>query len=113
MKEQLCDETKHQSHLTLVDVPTAADMANLFKALADTTRVRIISALLYGEACVGDLSDSLGMSMSAISHQLRTLRQMRLVRTRRQGKHVFYALDDEHVVELFQRSLEHVRHGGG
>jgi DNA-binding transcriptional ArsR family regulator len=94
----------------LVDGPLAAQMAAAFKALADPTRVRIISALLHTELCVGDLASCLGMSASAVSHQLRLLRQMRLVRSRREGKHVFYTLDDEHIYELFQRGLEHASH---
>ena len=93
-----------------LDDPTAGRMAAIFKALADPTRVRIISALACGEVCVGDLAASLGMSMSAVSHQLRLLRGMRLVRRRRGGKHVFYSLADEHIYDLFQRGLEHAQH---
>jgi ArsR family transcriptional regulator len=94
----------------LVDGPLAAQMADTFKALADPTRVRIISALLHTELCVGDLASCLGMSISAVSHQLRSLREMRLVRSRRQGKHVFYTLDDDHIYDLFQRGLDHASH---
>ncbi len=94
----------------LVDGPLAALMADTFKALSDPTRVRIISALLHTELCVGDLAACLGMSASAISHQLRLLRDMRLVRSRREGKHIFYALDDEHIYQLFQQGLDHASH---
>jgi DNA-binding transcriptional ArsR family regulator len=94
----------------VVDDSLSTRMAATFKALADPTRVRIISALLHTELCVGDLASCLGMSISAISHQLRLLREMRLVRHRREGKHVFYTLDDDHIYDLFQRGLEHASH---
>jgi ArsR family transcriptional regulator len=96
---------------TPVDTDTAARIAEFFSALSDPTRVRIVSALSSGELCVGDLSAALGMSSSAISHQLRLLRQLRLVRRRREGQLVYYGLDDEHVVALFEQGTQHVRHG--
>lgn len=89
----------------------ASDLANLFVALSDPTRILIISALLDGEIGVGELVDRLGVSKSAISHQLRGLRDKRLIRTRKQGRNVFVCLDDDHVIELFQRGLDHVLHG--
>lgn len=85
-------------------------LAEIFKALADPTRVRIIHALSHAELCVSDLAAVLGMTESAISHQLRLLRSLRIVRSRRDGKLIFYALDDEHVTHLFQLSLEHIGH---
>jgi ArsR family transcriptional regulator len=88
----------------------AEQLAQIFRALADPTRVRIVSVLAEVELCVGDLAAVLGMSVSAVSHQLRLLRELRVVRKRREGKHVYYALDDEHVEDLFARGLEHVRH---
>jgi ArsR family transcriptional regulator len=94
----------------MADEATAVRLAGLFKALSDPTRVRIVSLLAEAELCVCDLSSALGMSQSAISHQLRTLRDLRLVRWRREGREIFYALDDEHVVDLFHRGLEHVAH---
>lgn len=93
-----------------LDDSTSERMAGTFKALADPTRVRIIAALSRTELCVGDLAAGLGMSVSAVSHQLQLLRAMRLVRSRRAGKRVFYALDDEHIADLFQRTLDHVQH---
>ena len=94
--------------------PIGADMtaqvAEIFKALADPTRVRILHALLHAELCVGDLAAVLEMSESAVSHQLRLLRGLRVVRARREGKLVYYAPDDEHVTRLFQLSLEHLGH---
>ena len=88
-----------------------AQVAEIFKALADPTRVRIIAALIDGPRNVSDISQAINLSESAVSHQLRGLRQMRLVRAQKQGREVYYNLDDEHVVDLFQRGLDHVRHG--
>ena len=89
----------------------ASDLASLFDSLSDPTRILIISALLDGEIGVGELVDRLGLTKSAISHQLRGLRDKRLIRTRKQGRNVFVCLDDDHVIELFQRGLDHVLHG--
>ncbi len=94
----------------VIDDATTARMAETFKALADPTRVRILHALSHAELCVGDLALLLGMSESAVSHQLRMLRNLHIVRSRRDGKLVFYTLDDDHVTRLFQLSLEHVGH---
>lgn len=88
-------------------------LADVFKALGDPTRVRIIQALLVGELCVCDLAEVLGMTQSAVSHQLRVLRGLYLVRNRREGKEVFYSLDDEHVMQLLAQAQDHVRHTGG
>jgi DNA-binding transcriptional ArsR family regulator len=88
------------------------DLADLFKVFGDSTRVRIISALLHAEMCVCDIAALLGMSKSAISHQLRTLRQTKLVKYRREGKVVFYSLDDEHVGTIFSQGLVHVGEPG-
>ncbi|MDR2176481.1 MAG: metalloregulator ArsR/SmtB family transcription factor [Treponema sp.] len=87
------------------------DLADLFKVFGDSTRVRIISALLHAEMCVCDIAALLGMGKSAISHQLRTLRQTKLVKYRREGKEVFYSLDDEHVSTIFSQGLVHVGEG--
>lgn len=95
----------------LLDERTTADMAELFQALADPSRVRIVAALAHDEMSVGALAEAVGLSESAVSHQLRGLRQMRLVRARKKGRQVFYRLDDDHVVELFERGLDHVLHG--
>lgn len=89
----------------------AIRLADLFSTLSDASRVRIISALLEKEMSVGALADKLEMSQSAISHQLRGLRQMRLVRARKDGRQVFYRLDDDHVEQLFRMGLDHVEHG--
>jgi DNA-binding transcriptional ArsR family regulator len=93
-----------------MDEVTAEQLAQVFRALADPTRVRMVSVLVEAELCVGDLAAALGMSVSAVSHQLRLLRELRVVRRRRQGKRIYYALDDDHVRDLFERGLEHVQH---
>ena len=88
----------------------AIHLAELFSALSDASRVKIIAALLAGPANVQSLAQAVGISESGVSHHLRGLRQMRLVRFRKQGRHVFYSLDDEHVTALFRRGMEHVLH---
>ena len=93
-----------------LDTHTAEQLARTFKALSDPTRVRIIAMLAERELCVHELAEALGMSHSAISHQLGTLREMRLVRFTKAGRHVYYALDDDHIDSLFRQSLEHIQH---
>ena len=88
------------------------EIAELFKVFGDSTRVRIISALLHSPMCVCDIAYLLGMSKSAISHQLRVLRQTRLVKYRREGKIVFYSLDDDHVAGIFKMALIHLSEHG-
>ena len=90
---------------------TSTHLADLFSALSDRTRLRMISVLLDGERNVGELASQLEMTESAVSHQLRGLRQLRLVRSRKDGRQVFYALDDDHVAKLYRLGLEHVEHG--
>lgn len=89
----------------------AIQLAELFSALSDASRVRIIALLLDGEMGVGALAEKLNMTESAVSHQLRGLRQMRFVRARKSGRQVFYRLDDDHVEKLYRMGLEHVAHG--
>ncbi|MBP3371821.1 MAG: helix-turn-helix transcriptional regulator [Clostridia bacterium] len=86
------------------------DLADFFKVLGDSTRVRILMALDVSELCVCDLADALSMTKSAVSHQLRALRQARLVRYRKEGKNVFYSLDDEHVRAVIEMALVHLQH---
>ena len=90
---------------------TSAHLADLFSALSDPSRLRIISVLLEGEMNVGEIASQLEMSESAVSHQLRGLRQLRLVRSRKDGRQVYYALDDDHVEKLYRLGLDHVGHG--
>lgn len=99
-----------EKEMTL-DETTAAQMAELFRTLSDSSRVRIISALTTGEMSVGQLAELVDISHSAVSHHMRHLRQMQLVRSRKEGRYVYYNLDDEHVSDLFRCGLEHVRHG--
>ena len=99
------------SQRTQLDEGLAAQMAELFSSLGDNSRVQIIAALMDGEMNVSALAAIVGISESAISHHMRQLRQLRLVRTRKDGRYVFYALDDQHVADLFRCGLEHVQHG--
>ena len=91
---------------------TSTHLADLFSAFSDPTRLRIISVLIDDEMNVGEIATQLGMTESAVSHQLRGLRQMRLVSTRKNGRQVYYALDDDHVAKLYRLGLEHVDHEG-
>lgn len=91
----------------LVDGLTATHLAQTFKALSDPSRVRIVSALAGGELCVCDIAASVGMSQSAVSHQLRTLREADLVQFRKEGRRAYYTLDSDHIVELFDAGLRH------
>ncbi|MCH5265740.1 MAG: helix-turn-helix transcriptional regulator [Lachnospiraceae bacterium] len=84
------------------------DLAELFKVFGDSTRIRILYELFDKEMCVGDIAGALNMTQSAISHQLRVLKQSRLVKFRREGKTVFYSLDDAHVRSVIEMGLEHV-----
>ncbi|MCE1252938.1 MAG: metalloregulator ArsR/SmtB family transcription factor [Anaerolineae bacterium] len=94
----------------LLDETRATLLAETFQALADINRLRLISAMMDGELCVCDLAVVTGMSQSAVSHQLRGLRTLRLVKYRKEGRTVYYSLDDEHIRDLFQRGLEHIEH---
>jgi ArsR family transcriptional regulator len=96
---------------TSLDERTAAQVAELFRALSDTSRVRVIASLAEGETNVGKLAEAIGLSESAVSHHLRILRQMRLVRADKRGREVFYSLDDDHVADLFAQGVDHVLHG--
>jgi ArsR family transcriptional regulator len=84
------------------------DLAELFKVFGDSTRVRILSALFCSELCVCDICSVLNMNKSAISHQLRILRQTKIVKSRRDGKEVFYSLDDGHIEKIFKMAKEHL-----
>ena len=86
------------------------DLAELFKVFADETRIRIINALFDKEMFVSELVDELEISQSAVSHQLRILKDAKLVRSRRKGKHIYYSLDDDHVKMVFDAGYKHVSH---
>ena len=93
---------------SLPDEELLYDLAELYKVFGDSTRIRILYVLFEAEMCVCDIATLLNMSMSAISHQLRVLKQSRLVKFRREGKTVFYSLADDHVRSIINQGLEHV-----
>lgn len=94
---------------TILDEISAAHVAELFRAFSDTSRVRILSAIIDHEMNVTQLAELVGVTESAISHHMRGLRQMRLVKARRDGKEVYYFVDDPHIITLFQQGVRHVK----
>ncbi|EDK35717.1 ArsR/SmtB family transcription factor [Clostridium kluyveri] len=92
----------------MVDDKSIYDMAEVFKALNDPTRLKIINILIVSELCVNDIANLLEISQPAISHHLKELRQLKLIKYHKKGRSVFYSLDDEHIHPLFQQCLEHV-----
>jgi ArsR family transcriptional regulator len=109
-----CENTEiHADRLKLVheqmpEEDLLYDLAELFKVFGDSTRIRILFVLFESEVCVCDLAEVLGMTQSAISHQLRILKQNKLVKSRRDGKSIFYSLADEHVKAIIAQGMEHV-----
>ena len=93
----------------ILDEHIAAHVAELFRAFSDTSRVRIMSAIVEQETNISTLAEMVGVSESAVSHHMRGLRQMRLVKARRDGKEVYYSVDDPHIIALFQQGVNHVR----
>ncbi|UCE38129.1 MAG: winged helix-turn-helix transcriptional regulator [Thermoplasmata archaeon] len=114
MKDDICDTTiidkksVEAIKKAMVRHETAERLSETFKALGDPTRIRIIYALSKKELCVCDISATLGMSQSAVSHQLRILRNLKLVKFKKRGKSVYYSLDDEHIMSMFEKCVEHV-----
>lgn len=106
-KEHICDIISKSDE---PNIEVLYDLSELFKVFGDSTRIRILTALLSGERCVLHLAEQLGMGQSAVSHQLRILRTSGLVRPRREGKTVYYSLDDDHVKEILGAGLEHILH---
>ena len=104
------DEIVQKVRQEMPDEDVLFDLSELFKVFGDPTRLKLLAALLAQEMCVCDLSDLLGISQSAVSHQLRLLRTSRLVKNRREGKSVYYSLDDDHVATILAQGMEHVRH---
>jgi len=86
-------------------------VAELFRSFSDTSRVRILSALVSQEMNITALAEVVGISESAVSHHMRGLRQMRIVQSRRDGKEVYYRIEDEHIIALFQQGVNHVKNG--
>ena len=112
-----CDEACYGSEQemetikqSLVQEKIVNQMAELFKALGDPTRIRLIDALSQQELCVHDLTTLLDMNQSAVSHQLRYLRNVRIVKRRKAGKTVFYSLEDAHVEQIFMQTMQHITH---
>jgi DNA-binding transcriptional ArsR family regulator len=113
VKEAFCRVTRTEAKKlsrTMIQQDIASELAETFAALGDATRVKMLDLLSRRELCVHDLAGLLEMTPSAISHQLRYLRALRLVKCRREGKNTLYSLDDEHIITLFGEGLEHVRH---
>ena len=102
------DERIAEARDSIPDDPTVDDLSDFFKLFGDGTRVRILFALDRGEMCVCDISTALDMSMSAVSHQLRLLKDAHLVNARRDGRQIFYSLCDDHVKTIIETALEHV-----
>jgi DNA-binding transcriptional ArsR family regulator len=102
--------SNHSSISRPIDDHTASHLADLFRTLSDPTRVRIFSALMDCELSMGEIAKQLRLNESAVSHQLHDLRIQRVVKTRKEGRQVFYCLDDEHIVELFRMGLKHMEH---
>lgn len=113
-KIEFCDEKcLHKDLLEIVDekMPDESelyDLAELFKIFGDSTRIRILYVLFEAEVCVCDLAEALNMTQSAISHQLKILKQNKLVKSRREGKSVFYSLADDHVSQIIALGYEHI-----
>lgn len=102
------DEAVKAVRQALFDEDVAVSLAELFKALGDPTRVKILFSLMTRELCVCDLTAVIGISESAVSHQLRVLRTLRLIKFRREGKILYYSLADDHIEKLFAQGLDHV-----
>ncbi len=104
--EDIVDDVKRK----MIDEDVVIRLSNFFKILGDMTRVKILFALDQNELCVCDIANVLNMSKSSISHQLSTLRKNGIVKCRKEGKEVFYMLDDEHVKQVFEVGIEHISH---
>jgi len=94
-----------------LDDHAASDVAELFRALSDTSRIKLLATLIGGETNVGTLAEAAGISESAVSHHMRHLRQLRMVRARKDGRQVYYTLDDQHIIDLFLRGVAHIQSG--
>lgn len=106
------EEAVQQVKKQLLPLDKVFRLAETFKTIGDPTRISIIQALSLQELCVCDLAAVLEMTQSSVSHQLRILRNLKLVKFRKEGKMVYYSLDDEHIINLFREGLEHVQHNG-
>lgn len=102
----MCEQTQMKPEDMLPD-EDICDLADFFKVFGDSSRLKVLWVLRQGELCVTHLAEQLNMGVAAVSHQLKILRQSRLVRTRREGKNIYYALADDHVVRILELGLEH------
>ena len=110
-QEDVADKATASAQDVLKQMPDEEmlyDLADLFKVFADTTRIKILYALMEGDLCVADISEVVGVSQSAVSHQLRSLKQAHLVKFRREGKQVVYSLSDDHVYTMLTQGLTHI-----
>ena len=108
--ERQAEEVEKVKKILICD-ETLYDVAELFKAFADTTRIKIIAVLKEEELCVGAISELINVSQSAVSHQLRVLKNSKIVKPKRVGKQIFYSLDDEHIKKIYDMGLEHIIKG--
>lgn len=104
------EEAIDRAKINMLEAETIDSLSKLFKVLGDPTRIKILWALNVHDLCVLDICEVLGMTKSAVSHQLGTLKEAKLVKARREGKEVYYSLDDEHVKEIFETGIIHVSH---
>ncbi|MCY6957097.1 ArsR/SmtB family transcription factor [Clostridium brassicae] len=107
---QIHNDVIHKVKENMIPEEISTSLADFFKVLGDNTRIKILFALSVNEMCVCDISTLLSMNQSAVSHQLRVLRGARLVKYRKEGKVVYYSLDDEHVENVFKQGLDHIQH---
>lgn len=110
MEDALSENTKKELNVEepMPDDEILYDLADLFKVFADTTRIKILYALMNGELCVADIAETVGATQSAVSHQLRILKQARLVKFQRDGKNVVYSLADDHVYTVLAQGMTHI-----
>ncbi len=114
MDEKICEHCQYNTRVLgllkggLPNERTTENLAEVFKVFGDNTRIRILWVLFDSELCVYDIADKLGMSQSAISHQLRVLKNARLVKARREDRHTFYSLDDDHVKKIIEQVIIHI-----
>ena len=104
------EKEKESSSTNELDEETLFIVSQTFKALSEPTRIRILHLLFSGEHSVNDIAENLGLLQSTVSHQLRFLKNLRLVKFRREGTTVFYTCDDEHVMDILKQTIEHARH---
>lgn len=114
MEKERCEYCRYNLNIveklkkTLPDNDTVSRLSEIFKVFADATRIKILWSLFDTEKCVYDIAESVGMTQSAVSHQLRVLKQARLVKSRRDGKNTFYSLDDDHVKRIIEQGMIHM-----